>query len=149
MNAATAFRILILVIPVVWVVIRLIPAEHPRYGNLRTLASQAQEEQSRQMEQGAVERGTATSHKFASLESSFKAHYQSHFATSGYDYNHYRLAYKYGFDLTLDPDHQKMDWSSAEPQARQNWDEGIMGLWSQHRQAVHYGWEQGLKVNGG
>ncbi len=63
MNSATAFRILILVIPVVWVVIRLV-------------------------------------------------------------------------------------WTSVEPHARQNWDEGIMGLWSQHRSAVLYGWEQGLKING-
>jgi hypothetical protein len=149
MNSATAFRILILVIPVVWVVIRLLPAEHPRYGNLRAIASQAQEEQSHHTEQGTTGRDKVTSDKFASLESSFKAHYQSHFATSGYDYNHYRLAYKYGFDLTLDPDNQKMDWTSVEPQARQNWDEGIVGLWSQHRQAVLHGWEQGLKVNGG
>jgi hypothetical protein len=40
MKAATAFRFLLLVIPVVWVVIRLLPAEHPQYGNLRAIASQ-------------------------------------------------------------------------------------------------------------
>ncbi|MGZ8374807.1 MAG: hypothetical protein ACXW4A_07735 [Nitrospira sp.] len=148
MNSSTAFRILILVIPVVWVVIRLVPAEHPRYGNLRAIASQAQEAQSHHMEQGTTGRNKDTSDKFASLESLFKADYQSHFTTSGYDYNHYRLAYKYGFDLTLDPDNQKMGWTSVEPHARQNWDEGIMGLWSQHRSAVLYGWEQGLKING-
>lgn len=38
MNCATAFRFLILVIPTVWVVFRLLPAEHPRYGNLRDVA---------------------------------------------------------------------------------------------------------------
>lgn len=32
MNCATAFRFLILVIPAAWVVFRLLPAEHPRYG---------------------------------------------------------------------------------------------------------------------
>ena len=147
-NSATTFRILILVIPVVWVVIRLVPAEHPRYGNLRAMASQAQEAQSHHMEQGTTGLNKDTSDRFANLESLFKAHYQSHFITSGYEYNHYRLAYKYGFDLTLDPDNQKMGWTSVEPHARQNWDEGIMGPWSQHRSAVLYGWEQGLKING-
>jgi hypothetical protein len=79
----------------------------------------------------------------------FKAHYQSHYATSGYDYHHYRPAYKYGFDLALDPDNQKIGWSSVEPQARQNWNEGVMGRWGHHQQAILYGWEQGIKIAGG
>ncbi|CUS32887.1 hypothetical protein [Candidatus Nitrospira nitrificans] len=138
MNSATAFRFLILVIPVAWVILRLLPAEHPRYGHLQIAAQQAQNQPSHH------ETDTFMRH-----ESLFKAHYQSHYATSGYDFNHYRLAYKYGFDLTLDPDNQKMDWKSIESQARQNWNEGIMGQWSQYHQAVFYGWEQGLKLNGG
>ncbi|MBH0201334.1 MAG: hypothetical protein HP496_03270, partial [Nitrospira sp.] len=114
MNSATAFRFLILIIPVVWVIIRLLPAEHPKYGNLRAIASHAQEDPSHYMEQGATGRDKTTPDKFASLESSFNTHYQSHFAASDYDYNHYRLAYRYGFDLALDPDNQKMDWTSVE-----------------------------------
>ena len=144
MNSVTAFRWLILVVPVAWVVIRLLPAEHPQYGNLRAIASQEH-----QAQQGTARQNQETSDKFASHESSFKAHYRSHYATSGYDFNHYRLAYKYGFDLALDPDHQKVKWSSLELQARENWNEGIMGQWSQHREAVRYGWEQRLKLNGG
>ncbi len=136
MNSATAFRLLILVIPVAWVVIRLLPVEHPRYGHLRAVAQQAQNESHHEAD------------TFVSHEPLFKAHYQSHYTTSGYGYSHYRLAYKYGFDLALDPDNQKMDWNSIEPHARQNWNEGIMGLWIQHRQVVLYGWEQGIKVNG-
>lgn len=138
MNSTTVIRLLILVIPVVWVVLRLMPVDHPQYGNLRVAAQQAQEHQTHREPD-----------KFSTQESSFKAHYQSHFSTSGFDYNHYRLAYKYGFDLALDPDHQQMNWKSIEPQARQNWDEHILGLWSQHRDAVLYGWEQGSKLNRG
>lgn len=138
MNSTSVFRWLILIIPVAWVVIRLLPAEHPRYGHLQVAAQQAQ--------------GQPTyreADKFASHESLFKTHYQLHYATSGYDYNHYRQAYKYGFDLALDPDNQKMGWKVVEPQARQNWNEGIMGLWSQHDRAILYGWEQGLTTSGG
>jgi hypothetical protein len=144
MTSTTAFRFLLLVIPVVWVVIRLLPAEHPQYGNLRAIAPQE-----RQSHEETTGHNKETSDKFASHESSFRAHYQSHFATSGYDFNHYRLAYKYGFDLALDPDNRKMEWNSLELQARQNWNEKLMGLWSQHHQAVRYGWEQNLKLNGG
>lgn len=144
MSAATACRFLILVVPVAWVVIRLLPAEHPKYGNLRALASQEHH-----VGQGMTGRDNETFDKFVSHESWFKAHYQSHYTTSGYDYNHYRLAYKYGFDLALDSYNQQRDWNSVEPHARQNWDERIMGPWSQHDQAVLYGWEQGAKLNSG
>ncbi len=44
MNSATAFRFLILVIPAVWMVIRLLPAEHPRYGTLKVIASQVEQD---------------------------------------------------------------------------------------------------------
>ena len=144
MKAATAFRFLLLVIPVAWVVIRLLPAEHTQYGNLRAIASQE-----RQSHEETTGHNKEASDTFASHESSFRAHYQTHFATSGYDFNHYRLAYKYGFDLALDPDNRKMEWNTLELQARQNWNEKLMGLWSQHHQAVRYGWEQSLKLNGG
>ncbi len=137
MNSATAFRWLILVIPVAWVAIRLLPAEHPRYGHLQIAAQQALDQPSHH----EVD-------PFVRHESLFTAHYQSHYATSEYDFPHYRLAYKYGFDLTLDPDNRKLDWKSIELQARQNWNERLMGLWSQHHEAVLYGWEQGLTLNG-
>ncbi|MDH4301549.1 MAG: hypothetical protein OEV51_05680, partial [Nitrospira sp.] len=75
MNSATAFRWLILVVPLAWVIIRLLPAEHPQYGNLRAIASQE-----RQAQQETAGRYKETSDKFASHESSFRAHYQSHFA---------------------------------------------------------------------
>ena len=144
MNSTTVIRLLILVIPAVWVVVRLMPAEHPQFGDIRSIASQE-----RLSQHGTMGPSKEPSDKFAELESLVKTHYQSHFATSGYDFNHYRLAYKYGFKLALDPDNQKMKWSSVEPQARQNWNERIMGPWSEHREAILYGWEQGLKLHGG
>jgi hypothetical protein len=138
MNSMTAVRFLILVIPVVWLIIRLTPAEHSRTTHLQVMAQESYNLPSHREPD-----------KFASTESLFKAHYQSHYATSGFEYHHYRLAYKYGFDLALDPDNQKVGWASVEPQARHNWNEGVMGLWSQHQQAILYGWEQGLKLAGG
>lgn len=138
MNSATVIRFLIVVIPAVWVLFRLIPADHPTHSNLRITAQSAQE-------QHTLREPDA----FSTQESLFKAHYQSHFATSGYQYTHYRLAYKYGFDLALHPDPQNMNWTSVEPEARHHWNERTLGPWIQHQDAVRYGWELGLKVNGG
>lgn len=105
MNSATAFRFLILLIPAALVIFRLFPAEHPRYGNLKAVALETQQHQSRQVGQDRIvessEREKDTFDKFLSHELWWKTHYQSHDTTSGYDYNHYRPAYKYGFDLPL------------------------------------------------
>lgn len=137
MNSTTVVRLLILVLPAVWVVIRLMPAQHPGSSHLQLMSQETYALPSHREPD-----------KFVSRESLFKTHYQSHYATSGYKYHHYRLAYKYGFDLALDPDNQKMGWKSVEPQARHNWNEGVMGPWTQHQQAVLYGWEQGISVTG-
>ena len=137
MNSTTVVRLLILVLPVVWVVIRLMPAQHSGSSHLQLMSQETYALPSHREPD-----------KFVSRESLFKTYYQSHYATSGYKYHHYRLAYKYGFDLALDPDNQKMGWKSVEPQARHNWNEGVMGPWTQHQQAVLYGWEQGTSVTG-
>lgn len=50
MNSASALRFLLLVIPVVWIVTRLLPTEHLRDRNLKAIASQ--EYQSQQPRQG-------------------------------------------------------------------------------------------------
>lgn len=136
MPSSSAFRWLILVLPVAWVIIRLWPAEHSLYSHLRGSAQSVHESPSHHK-----------ADQFTIHESLFKNHYQSHYAASPYDYNHYRPAYKYGFDLALDPDNQKIGWKSVAPQARHNWHEDLMGLWSQHTEAILYGWEQGITVH--
>jgi hypothetical protein len=138
MNSTTVVRLLILVFPVVWVVFRLLPAQHSGSEHLQLMAQERQHLPTHREPD-----------KFVGNESLFLAHYQSHYATSGYDFHHYRLAYKYGFDLALDPDNQKLGWENVEPQARQNWNERVMGPWNQHQRAVFYGWEQGITLTGG
>lgn len=149
MKTTTAFRFLILVIPFVWVIMRLIPAEQHSYSTVRLVASQAQE-QPRQQKQDRIadmtDRKKEALDKFVKHESRFKDHYQSHFSTSNYEYNQYRPAYQHGFELSLDPRYRKMDWSSAESEARRTWNESTMGLWSQYKDAVRYGWEQGVTL---
>lgn len=86
---------------------------------------------------------------FVRHESQFKAHHQAHYATSGYDYNQYRPAYQHGFELALDKRYAKMDWSQLESQARRTWDESKTGLWDRYKDAVRYGWEQGVMLDKG
>ena len=149
MTTTTAFRFLILVIPFTWVILRLMPAEQHSYGHVHLVSSQAQEPARQQKQDriaGMTDREKEAFDKFVKHESRFKDHYQSHFSTSHYEYNQYRPAYQHGFELGLDPRYRKMDWSRVEPEARRTWDESTMGLWSQYKDAVRYGWEQGVAL---
>lgn len=86
MGATNIFRLLILIIPLTWVVLRLLPADHSRSSHLRGITQSAEEYKSHE-----------ETDLFLRHESIFEAHYQSHYATSGQTYQHYRLAYKPGF----------------------------------------------------
>lgn len=140
-----------LVIPFAWVIMCLLPAGQPGYGNVHLVASPSQEP-SRQQQPNRIplmtDRERETFDKFVKHESRFKDHYQSNFSTSNYEYSQYRPAYQHGFELGLDPRYRKGDWTSVEPEARRTWDESKMGLWSQYKDAVRYGWEQGVSLKG-
>jgi len=75
-------------------------------------------------------------------EPDFRQDYESNFANSGYSYDQYRPAYRYGYELASDPRYASSDWSGVEMQARRSWDEGTMGPWERYKDAVRYGWER-------
>lgn len=80
---------------------------------------------------------------YTRLEPDFRRDYESKYADSGYAYEQYRPAYRYGYDLGTDPRYRGMDWNAVEQQAHRGWEEGTMGLWDQYKEAVHYGWDHG------
>lgn len=142
MKSTTVVRYLMLLLPLGLVSLSLMPAEQQVLA-----ASQANEPPHRQKQGPSVrmtEQEKELLDKFVAHESQFKDHYRSHFSTSKYEYHQYRPAYQHGFELGLDARYRKMDWSSVEPDARRTWDESTMGLWSQYKDAVRYGWEQGV-----
>ncbi len=151
MKHTTVVRSLILVIPLIGISIGLMPTDSD--GNVRLVASQAQEQPSHGQKQERMapmtEQDKQLLDKFVKHESRFKEHYQSHFSTSNYEYHQYRPAYQHGFELGLDPRYRKMDWSRVEPEARRTWNESTMGIWNQYKDAVRYGWEQASEVEGG
>jgi len=116
-----------------------------------SVQAQAQQRAAPQQDQtaGMTERERAALDKFTQHESRFKDHYESHYAQSGYGYNQYRPAYRHGFDLALDQRYRHMDWSTLELQARRTWDDSQMGMWDRYKDAVRFGWEQGVILERG
>jgi len=87
----------------------------------------------------------ASANDFETYDASFRNHYQSNYATSGYTYDQYAPHYRYGYDLAKDARYVGRDWSSIEPDLHNQWSErngGNMSNWEQFKNAVRYAWDQ-------
>lgn len=73
--------------------------------------------------------------------SAYRGHYQTNFANSGYQYEHYEPAYMYGSQLRGYEGYQDWEWDRVEPEARQAWEQRNPGTWDRIRDAVRYGWD--------
>jgi uncharacterized protein (TIGR02271 family) len=73
--------------------------------------------------------------------SAYRGHYQTNFANSGYQYEHYEPAYLYGSQLRDYEGYQGWEWDRVEPEARQAWEQRNPGTWERIRDAVRYGWD--------
>jgi hypothetical protein len=78
-----------------------------------------------------------------SYDADFRNHYQSHFANSGFGYEQYQPAYRYGYTLASDPRFQGRDWADIEPDARIFWTTHYAeSPWEQFKDAVRHGWQE-------
>jgi hypothetical protein len=78
---------------------------------------------------------------FHDVEPSFRGHYQARYGNSGYQYEHFRPAYEYGWQLRRDDRYRGLDWTDLEPAARRGWDDRYPGSsWDDVREAVQHAW---------
>lgn len=79
---------------------------------------------------------------YAVYEAGYRQHYQTNYVNSGYPYEQYAPAYRYGFDLAVHPSYSNYDWAEVEPAAWRSWEETNPGTWEQFKHAVRHGWEE-------
>lgn len=78
-----------------------------------------------------------------SYDADFRNHYQSHFANTGFGYEQYQPAYRYGYTLANDPRFRGSDWADIEPDARIFWTTHYADSpWEQFKDAVRHGWQE-------
>lgn len=75
-----------------------------------------------------------------------RQHYQTRYGTSGYDYDRYDPAYRYGYYLATDDRYRNYDrWEDVEPDARRRWQHDYAtdrGSWEEFKDAVRHAWEE-------
>jgi uncharacterized membrane protein len=76
-------------------------------------------------------------------DQTFRSDYQTRYGLSGFGYDYYQPAYRYGFDLSREERFRGYDWDRLEPEARRDWESrGIGGAWDDVKDAVRHAWER-------
>ncbi len=82
-----------------------------------------------------------TTRGFETYNTTFRNHYKSNYANTGYDYDYYSPAYQFGYTLANDQRYRDYDWSQIESEARTRWEENNCGTWDRIKDAVRNAWE--------
>jgi uncharacterized protein (TIGR02271 family) len=92
------------------------------------------------MAQSSRMTGTGTT-DFATYDTGFRSHYNTNYANSGYTYEQYTPAYRYGYNLAYHEPYHGRTWEEIEPMARRSWEEQNQGTWENFKNAVRHAWE--------
>jgi len=85
--------------------------------------------------------GTTSNYRtYESFEPGWRTHYNANFANSGYSYDQYTPAYRYGYSLATNKNYSGWDWDRLEPEAHRYWDERNPSTWDQFKNAIRQAW---------
>lgn len=79
---------------------------------------------------------------YTALEIDFRGHHATNAARRVGPYEHYRLIYRYGYDLATDARYRDAAWSDVEREARPSWEQRNPGTWAAFQDVIQYAWDQ-------
>ena len=80
---------------------------------------------------------------FSDYDTDFRHHFESQMTGTGFTYEQYLPAYRYGYDLaTNERFREQDDWDLLEPEARRFWDQRNPGTWDRFKDAVRHAWRE-------
>ncbi len=85
---------------------------------------------------------TAVYEDYTTYEPRFRMDYDRNFASSGYDYNQFDPAYRYGYTLATDPTYSDYDWDRLQPEAQAYWDKNYPGTWDRVKDGIRNAWRE-------
>ncbi len=79
---------------------------------------------------------------YSTFDHDFRNHFAASMYGSGYTYEQYQPAYRYGYKLATDNLYRDRGWEDLEPEAQQYWEDRNPGTWARIKGAVHHAWEE-------
>ena len=77
---------------------------------------------------------------YETYETNWRTDYDTNYRSSGYSYDQYSPAYRYGYSLATNNDYAGWDWNRLEPEARRRWEDRNPSTWDQFKNAVQRAW---------
>lgn len=97
----------------------------------------------RDMERTFDRTTSSMSRSFDTYDRDFRNDWQQSYGTSGYDYNRFRPAYQYGYNLASESRYRGRDWNDFESDARREWEMSHPGqAWDDFKDAVRHAWQR-------
>jgi uncharacterized protein (TIGR02271 family) len=84
--------------------------------------------------------GRTTFRAWETYEPTFRSRYDTRYANSGYTWDQYRPAYRYGYTLATNPTYSGWDWARVEPEARRYWEERNPNTWERFKDSIRDAW---------
>jgi hypothetical protein len=79
---------------------------------------------------------------YAALVADFRGHHEASATRRSGPYEHYRLVYRYGYDLGTDARFRSANWPTVEQTARPRWEERNPGTWDEFKETIQYAWDK-------
>src|SRR5690242_14680620 len=92
--------------------------------------------------QTETENSIAAANGYDTLEIDFRGHHETNAARRRGPYEYYRLVYRYGYDLGVDPRFRRANWPTVEQMARPRWEERNPGTWEEFKETIQYAWDK-------
>src|SRR5687767_5401 len=72
----------------------------------------------------------------------FVPHYRAHYGAGSQPYSFYEFAYRFGYELALNPAYAGKDWLVVDMKARPDWKEKYPDKrWTDFQAAVRFAWQ--------
>lgn len=71
----------------------------------------------------------------------YRTHYTTYLENSGYPYDYYVPAYRYGYGLANNPNYRGRSWEMIEMDARRDWERDQPGTWERVKDAIRNAWD--------
>jgi uncharacterized protein (TIGR02271 family) len=77
------------------------------------------------------------------IDTHFRTHWQSNYASSGGAYEDYDPAYRYGSSMASHASYRGRQWNDVEPELRSNWESSHpQSAWDRFKAAIREGWDR-------
>lgn len=85
---------------------------------------------------------TGTAMTWDTYANDFRTHYNTNYGNSGYTFEQYTPAYRYGYTLATNDQFRDYDWNRIESEARRNWEDRNPNTWEQFKDAIREAWDR-------